>query len=102
MGRQLTLCCLPRNNPGDKLHYVRQNGPYQLGIGAGPGYKLPYGTLPRLVLVWMCSEATRTQSRILTLGNSFLVVPVKQTGPYRASFGRVGLFRGCRRPLRSR
>ena len=46
--------------------------PYQLGMAAGPGYKLPYGTLPRLVLVWVCSEATQTQSRILTLGDSFL------------------------------
>ena len=72
MGRQLTLCCLPRTNPGDKAQYVRQNGPYQLGMAAGPGHKLPYGTLPRLVLVWVCSEATRTQSHILTLGNSFL------------------------------
>ena len=72
MGRQLTLCCLPRTNPGDKSQYLRQNGPYQLGMAAGPGYKLPYGTLPRLVLVWVCSEATQTQSRILTLGDSFL------------------------------
>ena len=72
MGRQLTLCCLPRTNPGDKSQYLRENGPYQLGMSAGPGFKLPYGSLPRLVLVWMCSEATRTQSRILTLGNSFL------------------------------
>ena len=72
MGRQLTLCCLPRTNPGDKSQYLRQNGPYQLGMAAGPGYKLPYGTLPRLVLVWLCSEATQTQSRILTLGDSFL------------------------------
>ena len=72
MGRQLTLCCLPRTNPGDKSQYLRQNGPYQLGMSAGPGYKLPYGSLPRLVLVWVCSEATQTQSRILTLGNSFL------------------------------
>ena len=72
MGRQLTLCCLPRTNPGDKSQYLREDGPYQLGMSAGPGFKLPYGSLPRLVLVWMCSEATRTQSRILTLGNSFL------------------------------
>ena len=26
MGRQLTLCCLPRTNPGDKSQYLRQNG----------------------------------------------------------------------------
>ena len=53
LGRQLTLCSLPRTNPGDQLQYVRQNGPYLLGMSAGPGFKLPYGSLPRLVLVWM-------------------------------------------------
>ena len=25
-GRQLTLCCLPRTNPGDKSQYLRENG----------------------------------------------------------------------------
>ena len=36
MGRQLTLCCLLRTNPGDKSQYLRQNGPYQLGMSAEP------------------------------------------------------------------
>ena len=29
---------------------------------AGGGNKLPYGTLPRLLLAWVCTEAVRTQS----------------------------------------
>ena len=37
---------------------------------AGLHNKLPYGPLPRLLLVWMCSEATRTRSRELFLGDS--------------------------------
>ena len=28
MARLLTLCSLPRTNPGDRLRYVRVNGPY--------------------------------------------------------------------------
>ena len=32
--------------------------------------RLPYGILPRLLLAWVCSEAVRTQSRVLTLGAS--------------------------------
>ena len=32
--------------------------------------KLPYGTLPRLLLAWVCTEAVRTQSRELVLGRS--------------------------------
>ena len=31
---------------------------------------LPYGNLPRLLLAWTCTEAVRTQSRELVLGNS--------------------------------
>ena len=33
-------------------------------------YKLPFGNLPRLILAWVCSEAVRTQSRVLVLGKS--------------------------------
>ena len=31
---------------------------------------LPYGTIPRLVLAWIGTEAVRTQSRELVLGDS--------------------------------
>ena len=37
---------------------------------AGGGNKLPFGNLPRLILAWVCSEAVRTQSRVLVLGKS--------------------------------
>ncbi len=32
MARLLTLCSLPRTNPGNRLRYVRRNGPYKLGM----------------------------------------------------------------------
>ena len=32
--------------------------------------KLPFGNLPRLLLAWLCTEAVRTQSRVLILGSS--------------------------------
>ncbi len=70
MTRLLTLCSLPRTDPGNRLQYVRQNGPYTLGMMAGINNKLPYGTLPRLLLAWVCSEAVRTQRRELQLGHS--------------------------------
>ena len=31
---------------------------------------MPYGTLPRLLLAWVCTEAVRTQRRELVLGRS--------------------------------
>lgn len=70
MTRLLTLCSLPRTDPGDRLQYVRKNGPYTLGLVAGVANKLPFGNMPRLLLAWVCTEAVRTQSRDLHLGHS--------------------------------
>ena len=63
MARLMALCSLPRTNPADRLQYKRVNGPYTLYMVAGGGNKLPFGTLPRLLLAWVCTEAVRTQSR---------------------------------------
>ena len=71
MARLLALCSLPRTNLGDQLQYVRRNGPFTLVMTATGLHKLPYGTLPRLLLAWVCTEAVRTQSRELFLGDSF-------------------------------
>ena len=70
MVRLMALCSLPRTNPGERLRYVRRNGPYTLFMHAGGLHKLPYGNLPRLLLAWLCTEAVRTQSRELILGTS--------------------------------
>ena len=70
MARIMALCSLPRTNPGDRLQYKRVNGPYKLIIIAGGDNKLPYGNIPRLLLAWVCTEAVRTQSRVLILGDS--------------------------------
>ena len=70
MVRLMALCSLPRTNPGNRLQYVRRNGPYKLGMTAGIDNKLPYGNLPRLLLAWVCTEAVRTQCRELVLGAS--------------------------------
>lgn len=70
MTRLLTLCSLPRTDPGSRLQYVRKNGPFTLGMTAGVENKLPYGNLPRLLLAWLCTEVVRTQRRDLELGKS--------------------------------
>ena len=70
MARLLALCSLPRTNPGDRLQFKRANGPYKLIMTATGDAKLPYGTLPRLLLAWVCTEAVRTQNRELVLGRS--------------------------------
>ena len=70
IGRTMALCSLPRTNPGNRLQYKRKNGPYTLIMSVTGNYKLPYGNLPRLLMAWLSTEAVRTQSRVLVLGDS--------------------------------
>ena len=70
MARLLALCSLPRTNPGNRHQYKRVNGPFRLYMQAGPETKLPFGTNPRLILAWVCTEAVRTGSRDIVLGRS--------------------------------
>ena len=70
LGRTMALCSLPRSNPGNRHQYKRVNGPYKLIMIAGGDNKLPFGTNPRLILAWLCTEAVRTGSRDIVLGRS--------------------------------
>ena len=47
MARLLALCSLPRTNPGNRLQYVRRNGPYTLYMTATGSAKLPFGNRRR-------------------------------------------------------
>ena len=99
MARMMALCCLPRSNPGNRSKYVRRNGPYTLGMTAGINTKLPYGNLPRLLLAWVCTEAVRTQSRVLVLGKS-LSDFMRSLGIYHNSGGRGGVQTRLRNQMR--
>ena len=70
LARTMALCSLPRSNPGNRHQYKRVNGPYKLVMTAIGDNKLPFGTNPRLILAWVCTEAVRTQSRDIVLGRS--------------------------------
>ena len=89
MTRLLTLCSLPRTDPGNRLQYKRETGPYKLVMIAGGDNRLPYGTLPRLLLAWVCTEAVRTQSRELQLGHS-LAEFMRELGMASDSGGMTG------------
>ena len=86
MGRTMALCSLPRTNPGNRLQYKRVNGPYTLIMTATGDHKLPYGNLPRLLMAWLSTEAVRTQSRVLVLGDS-LAEFMRTLGIYSSSGG---------------
>ena len=90
MARMMAMCSLPRSNPGNRKEYKRVNGPFTLYMVAGGGNKLPFGSLPRLLLAWVSSEAVRTQSRELVLGRS-LAEFMQTLGIYHNSGGRGGV-----------
>lgn len=75
LARQLVQATLPHSDPGDVPVWTRTNG--RLTLVVRPYYDHrqrrhlhPYGTVPRLLLFWMTTEAVRTRSRILHLGNT--------------------------------
>ena len=76
MARELVQCTLPHKNPGDdKPVWTRKNGNLSLVLQqgydhTGKPYGHPYGTIPRLLLFWITTEAVRKQTRRLELGSS--------------------------------
>jgi hypothetical protein len=69
MAKMLVQTTLPhRAQPGK--HYTRSDGDVTLSITDLGGAGLPYGAYPRLILVWMTTEALRTGERKLELGRS--------------------------------
>ena len=74
IARQLVQATLPHKNPGNVPLWSRTNGDLTLTIQPGQdrgkllGY--PYGTIPRLLLFWITTEALRTGKPRLELGNS--------------------------------
>ena len=69
--RVLALCALPRRDPGDLRRYKRVNGPYRLVVVALGEQGLPWGSIPRLVLAWLCTTVVRKRCRVVELGSSF-------------------------------
>jgi hypothetical protein len=76
MARQLVQATLPHKNPGDVPSWSRKNGNLTLTLRSGWNVKedkmigYPYGTLPRLLLFWIITEAIRTNSPRIELGKS--------------------------------
>jgi Plasmid encoded RepA protein len=76
MARELVQCTLPHTNPGNVEAWQRRNGNLSLIIqpgwdsekGRSIGY--PYGTIPRLLLFWITTEAVRTRKRRLELAHT--------------------------------
>jgi len=74
IARLLTLATMPHSNPGDADTYTRINGDYKLVMRRGEDTKLPYGSYPRLLFAWICTQVVQQKENektpTLVLGES--------------------------------
>lgn len=69
MTRSFAIATLPHRKTDD-FRFVRRNGDFTLTMMAAHPQGLPYGTLPRLLLTWVCTEVAQKRERVLSLGNN--------------------------------
>lgn len=69
INRYFAQISLPHSKLGVST-FTRKSGNFTLDIISDPKIGLPYGTYPRLLLAWICSEATKTQKKELYLGSN--------------------------------
>jgi hypothetical protein len=67
MARALVQATLPHKATKEKI-FTRRNGALEMTIMSPHG--LPFGSVPRLLLSWLTTEAVRTRSPVLVLGSS--------------------------------
>lgn len=69
MARALTQATLPHRR-ADSQEFTRTNGNFTLSIIAPSKIGLPFGSIPRLLIAWMTTEAVKTGDKHLILGES--------------------------------
>jgi hypothetical protein len=70
--------------------FKRTNGLFKLVMLADPEIGLPYGSIPRLLLAWIATEATRTKSPQLILGKTLTSFMQELTlSPTGGRFGTI-------------
>jgi hypothetical protein len=67
MARALVQATMPHKRTAGEV-FLRRNGQLTLRMMADPEVGLPYGTLPRLLVAWLTTEAARTKERTLVMG----------------------------------
>jgi len=94
MTRSLAIATLPHRKTAD-FRFVRRNGDFTLTMMTAHPQGLPYGTLPRLLLTWVCTEVAQKRERVLSLGNnlaSYLAeLGLHNTGGKRGDITRLKL-----------
>ncbi|MDR2781592.1 MAG: hypothetical protein LBB21_04040 [Holosporaceae bacterium] len=89
--RMMITSALPHSKV-DGNSYKRTSGNYALAITNGYDGVLPYGSYPRVILSWIITEAIRTKSREIYLGESLSdfmrQLGISVTGGKTGSFSR--------------
>ena len=69
MARSMVQATLPHKQV-EGAEFTRTNGAFTLSLLAPSRVGLPYGSIPRLLLSWITTEAVQTKQRELELGDS--------------------------------
>lgn len=69
MARLLVQVTMPHSKTTETF-YQRRNGTVSISMLARPDIGLPYGHYPRLLMAWVTTEAVKTRSQDLVLGES--------------------------------
>lgn len=69
MPKHLVITTLPHRKVAGS-EFTRKNGAYELSVLTPSSVGIPYGILPRLIMVWLTSEAVKTKCRQVELGES--------------------------------
>ena len=69
LARAMVQATLPHTKV-EGNEFERRNGAYTLHLLAPAKIGLPYGSIPRLLLAWLTTEAVRTHERELFLGDT--------------------------------
>lgn len=92
MARAMVQATLPHKRVAGN-EFERRNGAFTLSLMAPAKIGLPYGSIPRLLLAWVTTEAVKTQSRELELGDSMSAfmaeLGLSRTGGERGDITRL-------------
>lgn len=92
MPKHLVITTLPHRRV-QGAEYARVNGRYRLTILSPSNIGIPYGMLPRMIMVWLTSEAVITKSREIELGDSLSEfmrkIDLVPTGGRKGTIGRL-------------
>jgi hypothetical protein len=69
MARRLAIATLPHSRISEQV-FTRKNGDFTLTVASTHPKGIPFGTIPRLLLNWLCTEAVKTRTPEIVLGAS--------------------------------